>query len=230
MSCAKEKKKLLFLHGYLADKNTFFYQVKFFKNYYDCYVVDLPGFGANKNMPYPYVLDDYIAFVKAYMQANGIVRPDVIAHSFGARIAVKAAALDGDLFGKLVIVGGAGLKPKRTFAYAVKKLKFSTLKIFVDKSKLSKYYSADYLALSPVMRQSFIKIVNEHLDGICKNVKNKTLLVYGKNDKETPLYMAKRYNKYIKNSSLLTLADTGHFCFLESPVKFNLSVREFLLR
>lgn len=204
-------------------------QLKFFKNYYDCYAVDLPGFGENKTMPYPYSLDDYILFVKNYIKINGIEKPDVIAHSFGARIALKAAATDKNLFGKLVIVGGAGLKPKRKPVYYVKKLKFSILKLFVDKSKLKKYYSKDYLSLGPVMRQSFVKIVNEYLDVQSKNVQNKTLLVYGKNDTETPLYMAKRYKKYIKNSVLLTMDGAGHFCFLEKPASFNYAVREFLL-
>ncbi len=219
----------MFLHGYLADKNSFSMQIKFFKNYYDCYAVDLPGFGENKVMPYPYSLDDYVTFVKDYMKMNGIVKPDVIAHSFGARIAVKAAAADKNLFGRLVIVGGAGLKPKRKPVYYVNKVKFSICKIFVNKDKLKKYYSKDYLALNSVMRQSFIKIVNEYLDETSKSVLNKTLLVYGKNDTETPLYMAKRYKKYIKNSNLLTMENAGHFCFLEKPVAFNYAVREFLL-
>lgn len=219
----------MFLHGYLADKRSFNLQLKFFKRYFDCYAVDLPGFGENKDMPYPYSLDDYINFVKEYMQKNNLVKPDVIAHSFGARIAIKASANDPELFNKLVITGGAGLKPKRKLSYYIKKIKFFFLKRFVKREKLKKYYSSDYLALSPVMRESFKKIISENLDKTSKKVRNKTLLIYGRNDTETPIYMAKKYKKYISNSTLLTV-DGGHFCFLDSPNVFNFAVREFLLK
>lgn len=223
-----EKKPLLFLHGYLADKSSFAAQTAYFKNYCDCRVFDLPGFGDNKDMPFPYSLDDYIAYVKEYMSASGLNKPDVIAHSFGARIAVKAAANAPELFGKLVITGGAGLKPRRKPSYYINKARFKLAKRF-KKKNLLKYYSPDYRALSPVMRESFKLIVNEHLDDIAEKVKNKTLLIYGENDKETPPYMAKRYNKYIKDSKLVFLAGTGHFCFAETPYAFNVLVREFLL-
>lgn len=204
-------------------------QERFFNGIYRCFAPDLAGFGENKDMPFAYSLDDYIVSVKEYMQQNGIVKPDVIAHSFGARIAVKMASLDKDIFGKIIITGGAGLKPKRKFNYFIKKIKFSVLKKFVKREKLKKYYSSDYLALSPIMRESFKKIISEHLDKNAKNVENKVLLVYGEKDTETPLYMAKRYKNYIKNSTLKIIKGEGHFCFLTAFNYFNTLAREFLL-
>jgi len=190
------------LHGYLADKKSFTAQAAYFGVYFDCYAPDLPGFGENKDMPYPYSLDDYINYVKEYMRQNRIVKPHVIAHSFGARIAVKAAAEDEGLFGKIVITGGAGLKPKRKPKYFFNKIRFKLAKkrYGADDERVLKFYSSDYRALSPVMRESFKKIVNEHLDKIAERVKNETLLIYGVKDTETPPYMAKRYNKNIKRS------------------------------
>lgn len=219
----------MFLHGYLSDGKAFVMQERFFNGIYRCFAPDLVGFGENKEMPFAYSLDDYIASVKEYMQQNGIVKPDVIAHSFGARIAVKMASLDKDIFGKIIITGGAGLKPKRKLNYFIKKIKFSVLKKFVKREKLKKYYSSDYLALSPIMRESFKKIISEHLDENAKVVENKVLLVYGEKDTETPLYMAKRYKNYIKNSTLKIIKEEGHFCFLTAFNYFNTLAREFLL-
>ena len=79
------------------------------------------------------------------------------------------------------------------------------------------------------MKKSFIKIVNEHLDGYLDKITNPTLLIYGSEDEETPLYMAKRFNKGIKNSRLSVYEGAGHFCFIDKPLKFNLEVKEFLL-
>jgi len=181
-------------------------------------------------MKYPYSLDDYIKEVKERLKEQNIKKPHVIAHSFGARIAVKLASQNKNFFDKIVLTGGAGLKPKKTVKKTLKRLLFNFLKIFLPKERLKRFYSKDYNLLSPVMQQSFIKIVNEHLEGCLDKIENKTLLIYGSLDKETPLYMAKRFNKNIKNSSLFIIKGAGHFCFVEKPSLFNFTVKEFLLK
>ena len=181
-------------------------------------------------MPFPYSLDDYVSDVKEELLKRGIEKPCVVAHSFGARIVLRLASLDSEFFDKIVLTGAAGLKPKLTFKKAVKRTVFKVLKPFIKKEKLLKFYSKDYLALSNVMRKSFIKIVNNNLDEDSKKIKNPTLLVFGKEDKETPLYMAKRLNKNITNSTLIVIEKAGHFAFIDKPSKFNMEVKEFLLR
>ncbi len=216
------------MHGYLSSSASFYKQLDFFSKDFNVYAPDLTGFGKNKFMPYPYSLDDYILEVKEYIKANGITRPHVIAHSFGGRVAVKMASQDSSVFNKMVLVGSAGLKPKTTPKKIIKKCAFNILKVFIKKEKLTAFYSKDYNALNAVMKESFKLIVSEHLDEVLDVITTKTLIVYGKNDKETPPYMAKRFNKGIKNSKILAL-NGGHFCFIDSPHKFNMEVKEFLL-
>lgn len=217
------------MHGYLSSGASFYRQIKFFGREFEVFAPDLKGFGDNPNMEYPYSLSDYIEEVKEYMYKKGIVKPSVIAHSFGGRIAIKAASGDKNLFDKLVLTGAAGLKPKRTFKKTVKKTVFSVLKKFVPKEKLSAFYSEDYKALSPVMRESFIRIVNEYLDDRLRFIENPTLIINGEKDKETPPYTAKRLKAGIRNSELVFVKNAGHFCFIDAPAKFNSEVREFLL-
>ena len=223
------KNQLLFLHGYLADKRSFSYQYPYFERNFDTYPIDLKGFGENVGMEYPYSLDDYIQEVKEFCYKNSIVKPSVIAHSFGGRIAIKLSATEKDFFNKLVLTGSAGLKPRYSLKKKVKGLAYKGLKPFVKKERLEKFFSSDYNKLDSVMKKSFIKIVNEHLDGYLCQIENPTLLVYGELDKETPLYMARRLNKNIKNSTLKIYQRAGHFCFIDKPLKFNLEVEEFLL-
>ena len=179
-------------------------------------------------MEYPYSLSDYVAEVEEYIKANKLIKPHVIAHSFGARVALKAAAKDKGLFDKIVLTGAAGLKPKRKAGYYLKKGVFKTLKLILPKEKLSRFYSCDYNALSPVMKESFVKIVNEYLDDLLPKIENRTLIVFGENDYETPLYMAKRLYKGISGSELKVIKDAGHFAFIDKPFRFNMEVREFL--
>ncbi|MBQ7235935.1 MAG: alpha/beta hydrolase [Clostridia bacterium] len=217
------------MHGYLADRRSFYYQLNYFSRNFEVFAPDLKGFGENKGMDYPYALDDYISEVEEFKYKNSIVKPHIIAHSFGGRIAIKAAAENCEFCNKLVLTGAAGLKPKNTPKKAIKKALFSVLKKFVKKENLIRFYSKDYLALDGVMKESFKKIITEHLDGYLVKIKNKTLIVFGDKDKETPLYMARALNKGIADSRLITIKDAGHFCFIDKPNKFNLEVREFLL-
>ncbi len=187
------------------------------------------GFGDNKGMDYPYSLDDYVSDLNEYFYKNGIVRPHVVAHSFGARVALKGLTLNPKLFDRVVLTGAAGLKPKTGIKKRAKKIAFSTLKKFVNREKLSWLYSKDYLMLDSVMKESFKKIVSEHLDYALPLIENKTLIVFGEKDKETPLYMARKFNREIIGSKLIIIKDAGHFCFIDKPHKFNGEVREFLL-
>ncbi len=180
-------------------------------------------------MEYPYSLDDYVRELKEYFNKNGIVRPHVVAHSFGARVILKALYNEPDLVDKLVLTGSAGLKPKLTLKKRVKKIVFSFLKRFIKREKLKRFYSKDDLALDAVMKESFKKIVAENLDYTLAGIKNQTLIVFGERDKETPLYMAKKFNQGVKGSRLFVIKDAGHFCFIDKPHKFNSEVREFLL-
>ena len=78
------------------------------------------------------------------------------------------------------------------------------------------------------MKKSYIKIVNEHLNDDYKKIKNQTLVIFGENDCETPLYMAKKINKFVKNSRLVVIKNAGHFAFIDKPSLFNSLVIEFL--
>ncbi len=220
---------MVFLHGYLADKRCFYNQITYFERDFEVFAPDFKGFGENKNMRYPYSLDDYVEDIVEYFYAKGIRRPSVIAHSFGGRVAIKLASSRENFFDKLVLTGCAGLKPRKSLKKRVKNSIFKLLKPFLPKEKLARFYSSDYLSLSPIMRRSFIKIVNEHLDNRLRLIKNSTLIVHGERDYETPLYMAKRLNRGIKNSRLIVVKEAGHFVFLDKPNTFNMEVGKFLL-
>lgn len=220
---------MIFLHGYLADKRSFAYQYPYFEKDFKVYSLDFKGFGENVGMEYPYSLDDYVRDFIAFIKENEIVKPNVVAHSFGGRVALKTAYLYPELLDKLVLTGCAGLKPKKTFKKTIKSLGYKIVKPFLSKKARLKFYSEDYRKLSPVMRESFVKIVNEHLDYTLDGIKNECFIVFGKNDSETPTYMADKLADKIHKSHKLIIDRAGHFCFVDNPYKFNTEVREFLL-
>lgn len=179
-------------------------------------------------MAKPFDLDDYVKEVSDYVKRNNLINPIVIAHSFGGRIAIKLESTS-PTFSKMILTGSAGIKPRFSLKKFFKKFLFKVLSLFIKKEKLVRFYSKDYQSLPKTNRISFIKIVNEYLDNRLDKITCPTLLVFGENDKETPIYMAKKLHKKIKNSQLKIILKAGHFCFLDRPKEFIDLAKEFLL-
>ena len=188
----------------------------------------MSGFGESKKLTTPFSLDDYVTEVRNFITTCNIDGYDILAHSFGGRIAMRLA-LNDCRAQKIVLTGSAGLKPKRKFSYYYKVYCYKILKRFLPTKALKNFGSSEYKSLDEVMKKSYLKIVNEHQDKEVKDIKNPTLIIYGEKDSETPVYMAKRLNKYIKNSTLRIIKGAGHFAFIDNPFAFNLYLKEFLL-
>ena len=223
-----EGEVILFLHGYLSMKESFNYQLAYFARGYRVIAADLTGFGKSGMMEKPYSLDDYAAEVVELLNYLGIKKCHIIGHSFGGRIALKLAA-NTDFCDKLVLTGSAGLKPRRGPRYYAKIYTYKLLKKFADREKLDrKFGSPDYVQLSPVMKESFKLIVNEHLDALLPEIKNPVLIINGDRDRETPPWTAKKFNRKIRNSELVFIKGAGHFAFIDDYNTFNIVVNYFL--
>ena len=156
----------------------------------------------------------------------GIKRWNLIGHSFGGRISIIIAVLCKQETNKLVLVDSAGLKPRRSLKYYFKGVKYKIKKrLGID---VSGYGSADYRKLSSNMKKVFVNVVNIYLDEFLPFIKQPTLILFGMNDKETPVYMAKKFKSKIKNSKLILFENAGHFCFLDKKIEFLTNLKNFL--
>lgn len=227
------KPPILFLHGWGGDKRSFL----FLKNYFfdrDLWFVSFAGHGKSSVPKKPMKVADFAKEIVNFVAEHKIKKPDLVAHSFGGRVALVLCAKNQNAFGRVVLTGCAGLRPKRGFCYYFRVLKFKIKKWLVklhliDKKRLNGCGSADYNALCGVMRETFKKVVNEDLKRYAKKVKNETLLIWGEKDDATPLEMGEKLNKFIKNSALVVFYGCSHFCFLEQPVRFALILNYFLV-
>ena len=70
------------------------------------------------------------------------------------------------------------------------------------------------------MQKTFVSVVNRYTDEELKRITAPTLLIWGENDKETPLSSAKKMKKLIGCCELITLANCGHFAFLDDSRTF----------
>ena len=112
-------KDLIFLHGYLSSKESFYPQIEYFSKFYRVTAFDFPGFGEAEPLERPFSVGDYADWTENFLEKEGIENPFVIAHSFGGRVAVKCLSRK-NLFDRAVLCGCAGIIPKRTLKYRVR--------------------------------------------------------------------------------------------------------------
>lgn len=226
---------IVFLHGWGADMNSFLWLKDVFLEEWSMLFVDFAGFGKTKEPDRPFFVRDYVLEVKELVDKFEVSEIVLIGHSFGGRVAIKYSFLFESFYEKLslVLVDSAGILPRRSLFYYLKVKKYKWLKAKAAQNenyiiRLKKYGSSDYKQLSPLMKQTFVNVVNEDLSCDAKFIKAKAIIVWGENDKETKPYMARRLNRLIKNSKLYFLKDAGHFSFLENKEEFVIILDTFL--
>lgn len=218
----------MLLHGYGSKKESFYYQINFLSQFFKVTAADFPCFGASEPADGAWSVGDYAQWLKKFISRAGLEKPHILAHSFGARVAIKALSEDGTLADKLVITGGAGLVKPRSPRYMRKVRAYRRIKKLFPKFAEKHFGSEEYKKLSPLMRESYKKIVNEDLSGCAANIRRPAILVYGVGDTVTPPTEEGETFHRLIGGSRLEIIEGGHFCFSEHPETFNNLVFGFL--
>ena len=221
-----EGKDLVFLHGYLSCKESFYPQIGYFSRHFRVTAPDFPGFGESDRIPDAWSVGDYADWLEGFFKEQGIVFPYVIAHSFGGRVALKCLARG--LIDRAVLTGCAGIVKKRTMAYRIRVGGYRLVKRVAPRFAEAHFGSREYRSLSPLMRESYKKIVNEDLREEAGRIARPVLYLYGERDKETPLSSGRILHECTAGSKLAVFKGCGHFAHLEEPLLFNLAAEEFL--
>ena len=222
---------IVFLHGWQSSSGSFSLLKQQLKYTYKLVFIDFPPFGKSEKLNFAWSVETYADMVKALLDHLKIQNFCILAHSFGGRVAINICTCYNIEVKKLILTGSAGLKPKKTILQVLNERKYKRLKQKQQNGKnvnLQNFGSQDYKNLDPLMKQTFVKVVNYHQEDKVKQIKIPTLLIYGKDDKETPLYLAKKFKRLIKNSKLEIIKNTGHFCFINQNELFYDYVIHFL--
>ena len=236
--------KVLLLHGWGCDISLMEPVGKALADSHDILIPDLPGHGQSGRPPVPWGVPEYAENILLLLQENDFTPCDVIAHSFGCRIAAWIAVHHPDAIKKIVFTGAAGIRPKQTEEAKKRSRRFQRGKAFAQKigtipllsgaaekmqQKLrEKYGSRDYNELDEEMRKTFVKIIKQDLTDLYEHFSQSTLLIWGDKDTETPLWMAKEMEKRIPDCGLVILENGSHFAYLDQLTRFNSIVRFFL--
>ena len=119
-------KQVLLLHGWGCDLQIFKSLQTHLSQRFQVCALDFPGFGESDEPLSAWGTHDYADYVKEFMVAVGFDNPILLGHSFGCRISiVLGAQLPIE---KMILVGGAGIKPQRSFKYHFKVASYKILK------------------------------------------------------------------------------------------------------
>ena len=226
---------VLFLHGWGGSVESFRAVIDLLPINTFIINLDFSGFGKSAEPSKSYCVEDYARDVKGLIDSLLVKRVSIVCHSFGGRVAIKMINLFPNLVTKVVFVDSAGIKPRKTLRQKFSIIKFKVSKFFVkrgfvSKTVLDKYGSDDYKSLTPIMKETFVRVVNEDLFLELANINIPTLIVWGEKDLDTPLYMAHKFNKKIAGSELVVYKDSGHFSYLDNLDDFVYILYKFLMK
>lgn len=192
---------LLIIHGW-GDSSQKYAELRAQQWDRQVFCPDLPGFGAAPVQPDVWSGDDYAAWAQHWIAAHELSRVDVLAHSFGGRLAVRLAANHPELVRSLVLVAPAGLRRHG--------------------------HIPDLPTTLPaVMAESYRKILDEDMTDTIKSISQPALILWGSEDERIPSNRAKEWASLMP-SARLEIWPGDHWVHLANPGITRTRVEEFL--
>lgn len=226
---------LLLLHGWGCTHDIFKAFAGQWASDHRVIALDFPGFGESDEPETVWGVEEYTGMVEALCVDLGVVKPMIVCHSFGGRIAILFASRNET--GRMIFADAAGIKPRRSLKYKIKVgtykfTKWWLLKVLRRKDLYDRYRagkgSADYKNASDTMKAVLSKCVNQDLKSYLPLIKSPVLLFWGENDTATPLSDAKLMEKRIPDAGLVVVKGGSHFSFLDDPGLFSAVSQSFL--
>lgn len=161
----------------------------------DALALDQPGFGATPAPEEAWGSKEYADWLAKILE--GLDRPVLVGHSFGGRVAVQLAATRPELVRGVILTGvplfrpKTGGKPKRAYRIG----RWLHAKGLIPEARMEalreKYGSTDYRNAKGIIRDIFVKVVNEsYADQLAAIPKDLPVrLIWGENDTAAPVWM-----------------------------------------
>ena len=235
---------LVLVHGFLGSSEMWEPQIEYFKKDYRVIVPALPGFGKSNKITSCDSIECMAMAILSCLKKRGIEKFNLLGHSMGGMVAQEIARLAGDQIIKLICYGTGprGNIPGRfeSIDNTREKLKSNGLAAtanriaktwFVETDKAKYFYlctNASNETSLEAADNGLIAMKNWSGLNNLKNIKNKTLIIWGDQDRAYNYNQVETLKEKITNSELKIIKDCSHNVHLEKPEVFNNFVSEFL--
>lgn len=235
-----KKPPIIILHGWGSSSAAWETPKKLLeKEGLEVFVPDLPGFGKEPPPKIPWSVSNYVDFVLRFARENGLDKFVLIGYSFGGRVAIKLAAEYPEKVERLILTG-VPVGQRKTLKASIFNLLakigkvffwFPPLSFFTPLARKFLYYLAsewDYYKTTGVMRQVFKNVINEDLAPLLFKINLPTLILWGKEDKVTPVSFAHFFKEKVSQAKLVILPAVSHKLPYENPEVFVKEIEKFL--
>ena len=236
---------LVLVHGFLGSSKMWKPQIDFFKDHFRIITPDLPGFGKSNKAKSHNSIQSIANLLINCLEEKKIHKFHLLGHSMGGMVVQEMAKKVGDKISKLVCysTGPRGEMPGRfeTVDESRKNLQKDGLetmarniaKTWFIKGENAKYFDicieAGKETSTETADNSLVAFKNWNGVDTLKNIKNKTLIIWGDQDKSYNLEQVQTLEKNIKNTKLTIFKNCAHNVHLEKPDQFNEAINNFLL-
>ena len=180
-------------------------------------ILKIPGL--TEKIDRTWTIDDYINWLKNEIdKEKGKVM--LIGHSNGGRIAISLAVRYPNMLSHLILIDAAGVYHNdlaiRFKRFMFKKIVKTSKKLSSSERLKSLLYKivgeSDYKNATLIMKQTMVNLINsdKNVFGNLDKIKVPTLIVWGREDRITPLSDGKLMHKLIKNSKLYVVKEARH--------------------
>lgn len=189
--------------------------------------------GLTEKISRPWQLDDYVSWLKRKIGSKESI---LIGHSNGGRIILAFAHKYPENVKKIVLIDSAGIYHK-AFTLQLKRLLFKTAaklgkKLTSSNSLRNIMYKlageSDYQNADLIAKQTMINLISSDLTSILDKIKIPTLIIWGGEDKVTPLSDGRLIHSLIKNSELEVIKDARHSPQFTHPKEVAKIIYEYL--
>ena len=240
MCVVGEGQPVLALHGWGGSIESFWPVAEKLQPLgYQVHLLDLPGFGRSALPPADWGVADYANFVRTYLSNAGLEQIALLGHSFGGRIGLLLAAEHPALISRMVLADSAGLRTQlstkqrvrnaiaRSVRRLLRALQLRRLEARIQERYNRRFASEDFLNAGP-LRNTFLRVIQQDLAPFAVRVQAPTVLIWGENDTDTPLWQGQKLEELIPDAGLIVFQGAGHFAYLENLNDYIRIVDNFL--
>ena len=231
-----EGQPLMLLHGLFGALSNFSDLIEHFKHTHKVIVPILPLYDLDLLHT---TVKGLAKHVQQFIDHKGYDQIHLLGNSLGGHVGLVHILSHPEKIKTLTLTGSSGLfenamgdsYPKRgDYEY----IRAKTAETFYDPAVATKELADEVFEITN-SRIKVIKIIALAKSAIRHNlgdelgqIKVPTLLIWGKNDKVTPPFVAEDFHKLIPNSELAFIDECGHAPMMEVPAAFNEILEKFL--
>jgi pimeloyl-ACP methyl ester carboxylesterase len=238
---------LVLLHGFLCDSRCWRPQLADLSDRFRVLAWDAPGAGSSSDPPDPFTTTDWAQCLAGFLlDVVGIERAQVLGLSWGGILAQEFYRLYPDRVLTLILCDTyAGWKGSLPESACKKRLERCFLESWLSAEEFVPRWVPEFFteAASPDLKEVMSAVVSEFhplgfrlmakssadtdTSDLLPNIEVPTLLVWGDDDRRSPMNIAEQFREVIPNAELAIIANAGHLSNMEQPEEFNAHVRRF---